>query len=184
MRRGAGPMEVEDFDRRTLLKGGGAAFAGLTVLSVAGPAHAFPGEPGLEVWDRDVRRRRSDGRWVALISAGVASGANGRSLPSGGRRHRCLRPRVRLRRRRDAPTRWNQGRWRAAPVRQRRGLSVSSDPPEPGEEARLARAIASAASSGEQVRSTAQVRLPASASLARFDRSPALGATVKLATPA
>ena len=41
-------MEVEDFDRRTLLKGGGAAFAGLTVLSVAGPAHAFPGEPGLE----------------------------------------------------------------------------------------------------------------------------------------
>jgi DMSO/TMAO reductase YedYZ molybdopterin-dependent catalytic subunit len=41
-------MEVEDFDRRTLLKGGGAAFAGLTVLSVAGPAHAFPGEPGEE----------------------------------------------------------------------------------------------------------------------------------------
>jgi DMSO/TMAO reductase YedYZ molybdopterin-dependent catalytic subunit len=33
-------------DRRALLKGGGAAFAGLTVLRVAGPAHAFPGEPG------------------------------------------------------------------------------------------------------------------------------------------
>ena len=29
--------------RRTLLKGGSAAFAGLTVLRVAGPAHAFPG---------------------------------------------------------------------------------------------------------------------------------------------
>ena len=35
--------------RRTLLKGGGAALTGLTVLRVAGPAHAFPGEPGEEV---------------------------------------------------------------------------------------------------------------------------------------
>jgi DMSO/TMAO reductase YedYZ molybdopterin-dependent catalytic subunit len=35
--------------RRTLIKGGGAAFAGLTVLRVAGPAHAFPGHPGEEV---------------------------------------------------------------------------------------------------------------------------------------
>jgi DMSO/TMAO reductase YedYZ molybdopterin-dependent catalytic subunit len=34
--------------RRSLLKGGSAAFAGLTVLRVAGPAHAFPGEPGKE----------------------------------------------------------------------------------------------------------------------------------------
>ena len=41
-------MEVQDFDRRTLLKGGGAAFAGLSVLKVAGPAHAFPGHPGEE----------------------------------------------------------------------------------------------------------------------------------------
>jgi DMSO/TMAO reductase YedYZ molybdopterin-dependent catalytic subunit len=41
-------MEVRDMDRRTLLKGGGAAFAGLTVLKVSGPAHAFPGEPGEE----------------------------------------------------------------------------------------------------------------------------------------
>jgi len=41
-------MEVQDFDRRTLLKGGGAAFAGLTVLRVAGPAHAFPGDAGEE----------------------------------------------------------------------------------------------------------------------------------------
>ena len=41
-------MEVEDFDRRTLLKGGGAAVAGLSVLKVAGPAHAFPGHPGEE----------------------------------------------------------------------------------------------------------------------------------------
>jgi DMSO/TMAO reductase YedYZ molybdopterin-dependent catalytic subunit len=36
-------MEVQDMSRRTLLKGGSAAFAGLTVLQVAGPAHAFPG---------------------------------------------------------------------------------------------------------------------------------------------
>ena len=35
--------------RRTLLKGGGAAVAGLSVLRVAGPAHAFPGGPGDEV---------------------------------------------------------------------------------------------------------------------------------------
>ena len=41
-------MEVRDMDRRTLLKGGGAAVAGLTMLRVAGPAHAFPGEPGEE----------------------------------------------------------------------------------------------------------------------------------------
>src|SRR3954452_19484190 len=30
--------------RRTLLKGGGAALAGLTAVQVAGPAHAFPGQ--------------------------------------------------------------------------------------------------------------------------------------------
>ena len=41
-------MELQDMDRRSLLKGGGAAFAGLTVLQVAGPAHAFPGDPGEE----------------------------------------------------------------------------------------------------------------------------------------
>jgi DMSO/TMAO reductase YedYZ molybdopterin-dependent catalytic subunit len=41
-------MEIQDMDRRAVLKGGGAAFAGLTVLRVAGPAHAFPGEPGEE----------------------------------------------------------------------------------------------------------------------------------------
>jgi DMSO/TMAO reductase YedYZ molybdopterin-dependent catalytic subunit len=41
-------MDVKDMDRRTLLKGGGAAVAGLTVLRVAGPAHAFPGYPGEE----------------------------------------------------------------------------------------------------------------------------------------
>jgi DMSO/TMAO reductase YedYZ molybdopterin-dependent catalytic subunit len=35
--------------RRTLLRGGSAAFAGLTVLRVAGPAHAFPGHQGEEV---------------------------------------------------------------------------------------------------------------------------------------
>jgi DMSO/TMAO reductase YedYZ molybdopterin-dependent catalytic subunit len=38
-----------DMSRRTLLKGGGAAFAGLSVIRVAGPAHAFPGGPGDEV---------------------------------------------------------------------------------------------------------------------------------------
>ena len=31
----------QDVSRRTMLKGGGAALAGLTVLRVAGPAHAF-----------------------------------------------------------------------------------------------------------------------------------------------
>jgi len=35
--------------RRTLLKGGGAAIAGLSALQVAGPAHAFPGGPDDEV---------------------------------------------------------------------------------------------------------------------------------------
>jgi DMSO/TMAO reductase YedYZ molybdopterin-dependent catalytic subunit len=39
-------METQDMSRRTLLQGGGAAFAGLTVLRVAGPAHAFPGHHG------------------------------------------------------------------------------------------------------------------------------------------
>ena len=41
--RGRGsPVEHQEVSRRTLLKGGGAALAGLTVLRVAGPAHAFP----------------------------------------------------------------------------------------------------------------------------------------------
>ncbi len=39
-------MEIPDVSRRTVLKGGGAAVAGLTVLQVAGPAHAFPHETG------------------------------------------------------------------------------------------------------------------------------------------
>jgi DMSO/TMAO reductase YedYZ molybdopterin-dependent catalytic subunit len=42
-------METQDVSRRTLLKGGSAAIAGLTVLRVAGPAHAFPGHSGAEV---------------------------------------------------------------------------------------------------------------------------------------
>ncbi len=41
-------METQELSRRTLLKGGGAAVAGLSVLRVAGPAHAFPGHPGDE----------------------------------------------------------------------------------------------------------------------------------------
>ena len=53
--RGGHPMQVQDvshdrdMSRRTLLKGGGAALAGLSALQVAGPAHAFPGGPGEEV---------------------------------------------------------------------------------------------------------------------------------------
>src|SRR3954465_5065849 len=39
-------MVEQEMSRRTLLKGGGAALAGLSALQVAGPAHAFPGEPG------------------------------------------------------------------------------------------------------------------------------------------
>jgi DMSO/TMAO reductase YedYZ molybdopterin-dependent catalytic subunit len=39
----------EKMSRRNLLKGGGAAIAGLSALQVAGPAHAFPGGPGDEV---------------------------------------------------------------------------------------------------------------------------------------
>jgi len=48
-------MQVQDVSRdrgvsrRALLKGGGAAFAGLSVVSVAGPAQAFPGGPDEEV---------------------------------------------------------------------------------------------------------------------------------------
>ncbi len=41
-------MEMQDMDRRTLLKGSGAAFAGLTVMQVAGPARAFPSRQGDE----------------------------------------------------------------------------------------------------------------------------------------
>ena len=40
--------EHREVSRRTLLKGGGAALAGLTVLQVAGPAHAFPASAGEE----------------------------------------------------------------------------------------------------------------------------------------
>jgi DMSO/TMAO reductase YedYZ molybdopterin-dependent catalytic subunit len=41
-------LETHELSRRTLLKGSGAAVAGLTVLRVAGPAHAFPGHAGEE----------------------------------------------------------------------------------------------------------------------------------------
>ena len=49
-------MSNQDVSRRTLLKGGGAALAGLTVMRVAGPAHAFPGHGGQQErvpWDDD-----------------------------------------------------------------------------------------------------------------------------------
>jgi DMSO/TMAO reductase YedYZ molybdopterin-dependent catalytic subunit len=39
----------QEMSRRSLLKGGGAAIAGLGALQVAGPAHAFPGSPSEEV---------------------------------------------------------------------------------------------------------------------------------------
>jgi hypothetical protein len=42
-------MVDQEMSRRALLKGGGAALAGLSALQVAGPAHAFPGGPGEEV---------------------------------------------------------------------------------------------------------------------------------------
>ena len=38
-------MANRDMSRRTLLKGGGAALAGLSTLQAAGPASAFPGTP-------------------------------------------------------------------------------------------------------------------------------------------
>jgi hypothetical protein len=38
-------MDDQGISRRTVLKGGGAALAGMTVLRVAGPAQAFPGQP-------------------------------------------------------------------------------------------------------------------------------------------
>ena len=49
-------MKQKHVSRRTMLKGGGAALAGLTVMQVAGPAHAFPGQPGQDeqiAWDDD-----------------------------------------------------------------------------------------------------------------------------------
>src|SRR3954447_2055229 len=42
-------MVTQEISRRALLKGGGAAVAGLTALQVAGPAHAFPGHGADEV---------------------------------------------------------------------------------------------------------------------------------------
>ena len=39
-------METHDVSRRALLKGAGATLAGMTLVQVAGPASAFPGEPG------------------------------------------------------------------------------------------------------------------------------------------
>jgi DMSO/TMAO reductase YedYZ molybdopterin-dependent catalytic subunit len=38
-------MVNQQMSRRSLLKGGGAALAGLSALQVTGPAHAFPGQP-------------------------------------------------------------------------------------------------------------------------------------------
>jgi DMSO/TMAO reductase YedYZ molybdopterin-dependent catalytic subunit len=49
-------MKQRNVSRRTVLKSGGAALAGLTVLKVAGPANAFPGHSGQDeqiAWDDD-----------------------------------------------------------------------------------------------------------------------------------
>src|SRR5215212_9780811 len=42
-------MDTRDLSRRTILQGGAAAAAGLSVLRLAGPAHAFPAQPGATV---------------------------------------------------------------------------------------------------------------------------------------
>ena len=42
-------MTMRDRSRRELLKGGAAALAGLSVLRLAGPAHAFPAQGGAQV---------------------------------------------------------------------------------------------------------------------------------------
>jgi DMSO/TMAO reductase YedYZ molybdopterin-dependent catalytic subunit len=49
-------MKQQNVSRRTMLKGGGAALAAMTVLKVAGPAHAFPGSSNQDeqvAWDDD-----------------------------------------------------------------------------------------------------------------------------------
>ena len=50
------PMKQKNVSRRSVLKGGGAALAGLTVMQVAGPAQAFPGHPDQDeqiAWNDD-----------------------------------------------------------------------------------------------------------------------------------
>jgi DMSO/TMAO reductase YedYZ molybdopterin-dependent catalytic subunit len=51
-----------DLSRRAVLKGGGAALAGLSVLQVSGPARAFPGDSDAEAapWDDERRPPRDD----------------------------------------------------------------------------------------------------------------------------
>src|SRR3954451_17722867 len=44
-------MMEQELSRRTLLKGGGAALAGLSALQLTGPAHAFPGDPKFLKWE-------------------------------------------------------------------------------------------------------------------------------------
>ena len=57
-----GIMEHQEVSRRTLLKGGGAALAGMTVLRVAGPAQAFPGHPDEVLISWTIRPRPSRSR--------------------------------------------------------------------------------------------------------------------------
>ena len=58
-------MSNRDLPRRALLKGGGAALAGLSVLRVAGPAHAFPGQTG--------QRQECPGTTTSLTPCGPSS---------------------------------------------------------------------------------------------------------------
>jgi hypothetical protein len=55
-------MENYEVSRRTVLKGGGAALAGMTALRVAGPAQAFPGHPDEVLIPGTIRPRPSRSR--------------------------------------------------------------------------------------------------------------------------
>ena len=64
-------MRQGDVSRRTLLKTGGVAFAGFSVLQVAGPAEAFPGQSlsdgGLAQEDSSQAFRFSDGQVIPWV---------------------------------------------------------------------------------------------------------------------
>ena len=64
-------MHGPDVSRRALLKGGGAALAGLSVLQVAGPAQAFPAHGG----DDD------DDRWTDDPSSAFPGDPNDQVIP-------------------------------------------------------------------------------------------------------
>jgi DMSO/TMAO reductase YedYZ molybdopterin-dependent catalytic subunit len=56
-------MSDSDLSRRALLKGGGATLAGLSVIQIAGPGHAFPGhddDEDVAPWDDERADARDD----------------------------------------------------------------------------------------------------------------------------